>query len=142
MQANKRADAFSLIELVVGLAIIAIVAVIGMNFIPTALEQHRASKVTAAQAALRNAAKQFLYDRANQIDYVFEPQSSSSSYVFAYEPDAPAGPTLTARAIDPRFPTMQVVMQGGRRGLKQCKPADRGTDRSLWTSCDSWNGYL
>ena len=137
--ARRQPDAFSLIELVVGLAIIAIMAVIGMNFIPTALEQHRASKVTAAQATLRNAAKQYLYDRANQTDYVFEQPASSSSYVYSYDPDAAAGPTLMAKAIDPRFPTMEVVMQNGRRGVKQCS---RGTDASLWKSCDGWKGYL
>lgn len=130
---------FSLIELVVALAVIAIVAVIGMNFIPVALEQHRASKVTAAQASLRNLANQYLYDRANQADYMFEAPKASSSYVFAFDADAPSGPTFTARAIDARFPTMLVVMQGGRRGVKQCT---RGSDASLWKDCDDWTGYL
>ena len=110
-----------------------------MNFIPVALEQHRASKVTAAQASLRDLAKQYLYDRANQVDYTFEAPEANSSYVYAYDPVAPAGPTLTARAIDPRFPTLVVVMQGSRRGVKQCT---RGSDASLWKSCDDWKGYL
>ncbi len=131
--------AFSLIELVVGLAVIAIISVIGLNFIPMAMEQHRASKVIAAQASLRDLAKQFLYDRASQADYAFESPASSSSYVFSYDSAAAAGPTFMARAIDPRFPTMKVVMQGSRRGVKECS---RGTDPSLYKNCDDWKGYL
>jgi prepilin-type N-terminal cleavage/methylation domain-containing protein len=139
---DRGSSAFSLIELVVGLAVIAIISVIGLNFIPIALEQHRASKVTAAQASLRNLASQYMYDRANQADYIFEAPSSSSTYVFSYDSEAQAGPTLTARAIDPRFPTMLVVMEGGRRGKKVCTPANRGSDASLHKQCDDWNGYL
>ena len=135
-------QAFSLIELVVGLVVIAIISVIGLNFIPIALEQHRASKVTAAQASLRNLSKQFLYDKANQADYVFEAPSSSLSYVFAYDPDAVAGPTFTARAIDPRLPTLLVVMEAGRRGKKICSEANRGSDQALHKQCKDWNGYL
>ena len=146
MRANawgrRESSAFSLVELVVSLAVVAIISVIGLRFIPIALEQHRASKVTAAQASLRNLAKQFLYDRANQVDYVFDAPSSSSTYVFGYDPEAQAGPTLTARAIDPRFPTMLVVMEDGRRGKKECTPVNRGSDASLQKQCDDWNGYL
>ena len=138
----RMSPGFSLVELLVTLSVFSIISMLSLALMRGAIEQLRFTNVSHAKMSLRGIAKEWLYDKAHNTEFVFEPLKGTDKYDYSYDEQADGGPLFTATPRDQLFPTLTVQIVPSLRGVRGLKKCVRGTDQGLWKACDEWDGYL
>ena len=140
---SLHSNGFSLLEVVVTLAVISIIATLSLSLVQSSMSQLRFASITHAKLGLRKVVSDRYFSKVHGNTYEYEkPPGGDGRYTFTYDPDYEGGPLYLAKPSDSKLPelSVQIVTTPGKMRAK--KSCTRGLDEGLWKACDEWTGWL